>query len=310
MRPLKLTISAFGPFAGEETIDFSQLGEEGVYLISGDTGAGKTTIFDAICFALFGATSGNRDTSHLRSDFADPATPTFVELTFSYHGLTYTVQRNPEYLRPSRRGVGFTKASPDATLYLPDGSTVSKTTEVTRRIREILGIDKDQFSQIVMIAQGQFRELLESDTKACQGILRSIFETGRCLDLQKELQERAKRLAAESSPLGTRSQSMPAACGCRRANRGRGAAGSSRRTWQQMSSPATKSRSCWQTSRASSPPGRGNSRRSATSPAHRSSSSTSGWSARRNARGRSLRWQRTRPRPPAPKRVFERQKAH
>ena len=202
MRPLKLTISAFGPFAGEETIDFSQLGEEGVYLISGDTGAGKTTIFDAICFALYGATSGNRDASHLRSDFAEPTTPTFVELTFSYHGLTYTVRRNPEYLRPAKRGGGFTKATADATLYLPDGSPVNKTTEVTRRIREILGIDKDQFSQIVMIAQGQFRELLESDTKARQGILRSIFETGRCLDLQKELQERAKRLAAESSRIG------------------------------------------------------------------------------------------------------------
>ena len=160
MRPLKLTMSAFGPYAGEVTIDFEALGREGLYLICGDTGAGKTTVFDAISFALFGeASGGDRSAKSLRSDFAGAGTPTFVELEFDYRGERYRVRRNPEYLRPKQKGEGLTKADHDAVLTLPDGGVVAKPSAVTPAIEELLGIDRDQFGQIVMVAQGDFRRL-------------------------------------------------------------------------------------------------------------------------------------------------------
>ena len=107
MRPLKLTVSAFGPYAGKVVMDLEKLGKQGLYLITGDTGAGKTTIFDAITYALYGEPSGeNRDPSMFRSKYAQPDTPTQVELVFSYGGKTYTVRRNPEYERPAKRGAG------------------------------------------------------------------------------------------------------------------------------------------------------------------------------------------------------------
>ena len=128
MRPLKLTISAFGPYAGECVLELASLGRSGLYLITGDTGAGKTTIFDAICYALYGKASGGaRDNSELfRSKYASPETPTFVELEFSSHGKTYTVRRNPGYLRPARRGSSMVQEKPDATLWMPDGTVLTK----------------------------------------------------------------------------------------------------------------------------------------------------------------------------------------
>ena len=127
MRPLNIKISAFGPYAGTTEIPMEKLGDKGLYLITGDTGAGKTTIFDAICFALFGDASGeNRDPSMFRSKYAAPDTPTEVELTFSHRDETYVVKRNPEYMRPSRRGGGETRQLADATLTMPDGSVVTK----------------------------------------------------------------------------------------------------------------------------------------------------------------------------------------
>ena len=199
MRPLKLSISAFGPYAGLTVIDFGELGEHGLYLITGDTGAGKTTIFDALCFALFGEASGkNRDGSMMRSKYADPETPTFVELVFSYAGSVYTVRRNPEYERPSKRGSTMTKQAADAQLTYPDGRVVTKLKEVSNAVREILGLDAGQFSQIAMIAQGDFMKLITADTKARQEIFRDLFGTGRYRTLQDRLKDAARDLEKQT----------------------------------------------------------------------------------------------------------------
>lgn len=180
MRPLTLKMTGFGPYAGSETIDFTRLGARGLYLITGDTGAGKTTIFDAIVFALYGETSGGtRTASMLRSKYADASTPTEVELRFLLRGKEYVVKRNPEYLRAKQRGEGMTKSTAGAELCLPDGSVVTKKQEVTARIGEILGLDAAQFMQIAMIAQGKFLRLLLADTKERQAIFRGIFHTER-----------------------------------------------------------------------------------------------------------------------------------
>ena len=125
MRPIKLELSAFGPYAGETVIDFDKLGRSGLYLITGDTGAGKTTIFDAITFALYGEASGtSREPGMLRSKYAKPETPTEVKLTFRYGGKEYTVRRNPEYARPAKRGTGMKTQKADAELTLSDGRAV------------------------------------------------------------------------------------------------------------------------------------------------------------------------------------------
>ena len=195
MRPLTLRISAFGPYAGEAVIPMSDLGESGLYLITGDTGAGKTTIFDAICYALFGNPSGDsREASMLRSKYADPETPTEVELTFSHNGEEYRVVRNPDYERPAKRGGGVTKQIANACFYRPDGSTVSKLKEVNAAIEELLGINRDQFSQIAMIAQGDFKKLLLADTKQRQEIFRDLFKTAPYQRLQKNLEDERKKV--------------------------------------------------------------------------------------------------------------------
>ena len=198
MRPLNLIMSAFGPYAGEETIDFEKLGKSGLYLITGDTGAGKTTIFDAITFALYGEASGNnRDPSMLRSKYADPDRPTCVTLTFSYAGKQYTVTRKPEYERAKSRGTGTTKKAAEAELICPDGRSVTKQREVTAAIQNILGIDRNQFSQIAMIAQGDFLRLLLAETKDRQAIFREIFHTGYYQVFQERLKDDARELSRE-----------------------------------------------------------------------------------------------------------------
>ena len=192
MRPLKLTISAFGPYAGKMELDFENLGSSGLYLITGDTGAGKTTIFDAISFALFGeASGGKREPGMLRSKYADDKTPTEVELTFCYAGKEYTVTRNPEYMRPKGRGEGMTKQAADARLVYPDGHVVTKLKDVNIAIKEILGLDRDQFGQVAMIAQGGFLKLLLADTKERQKIFRNIFHTNLYVELQERLSKQA-----------------------------------------------------------------------------------------------------------------------
>ena len=195
MRPLKLTMSAFGPYAGRVEVDLAKLGQQGLYLITGDTGAGKTTLFDAITYALYGEPSGeNRDPSMFRSKYARADTPTEVELVFAYNGKIYTVRRNPEYERPAKKGGGMTIQKAEATLELPDGRSVTRAREVTAEITRIIGLDRGQFAQIAMIAQGDFLKLLLADTKSRQEIFREIFKTRYYMVFQEQLKaETGKR---------------------------------------------------------------------------------------------------------------------
>ena len=198
MRPLHLTLSAFGPYAGQVEIPLEQLGERGLYLITGDTGAGKTTLFDAITYALYGEPSGdNRDPSMFRSKYAQPDTPTWVELVFSYGGQTYTVRRSPEYERPAKRGGGTTLQRAEAELHLPDGRLVTKTREVTGEIVNIIGLDRSQFAQIAMIAQGDFLKLLLADTRSRQEIFRKLFPTRGYMVFQEKVKSESGALQRE-----------------------------------------------------------------------------------------------------------------
>lgn len=195
MRPLKLIISAFGPYAGETVLELDHLGDSGLYLITGDTGAGKTTIFDAITYALYGKASGDqREAAMLRSKYAAPETPTFVELVFRYGSDTYTIRRIPEYERPAKRGDKWTKQRAEAELHYPDGRVITKTNEVTAAVTEILGVDRDQFSRIAMIAQGEFLKLLLASTEERKAIFRQIFRTEQYQKLQEKLKEDAAEL--------------------------------------------------------------------------------------------------------------------
>ena len=195
MRPLKLTVAGFGPYAGVQELNFETLGSSGLYLITGDTGAGKTTIFDALTFALFGEASGeNREPAMLRSKYAKAEDPTYVELTFSYDGKEYRVRRSPEYERAKTRGTGTTRQAADALLTYPDGHVVTKLKDVDKSIREIIGLTREQFSQVAMISQGDFRKLLQADTKERQKIFRDIFGTGLFVTLQNQLKEKTSEV--------------------------------------------------------------------------------------------------------------------
>ena len=205
MRPLYLTVSAFGPYAGKQTVDFTALGRSGLYLIAGDTGAGKTTIFDAITYALYGEPSGEaRSAAMLRSKYASDDTPTFAELKFECKGSVYTVRRSPEYIRKKARGSGTTRQAPAAELTYPDGRVESQTTRVTSAVTEILGVDRSQFSEIVMLAQGDFQRLLQADTREREAIFREVFGTRVFRTLQD-------RLKAELSTLDKAMQSADSA---------------------------------------------------------------------------------------------------
>lgn len=196
MRPIELKMSAFGPFAELTTLRLDALGTDGLYLITGDTGAGKTTIFDAIIYALYGEASGNiRTTDMLRSKYANADTATFVELTFVFKDKTYIVRRNPEYLRPSKRGEGrFTKESAKAQLTMPDKEVITGLVSVNNKIIEIIGLNKNQFSQIAMLPQGEFMRLLLADTKQRIEIFREIFDTEPYLLLQDRIKKDANEL--------------------------------------------------------------------------------------------------------------------
>lgn len=198
MRPLKLTMTAFGPYAGTETVEMDKLGKSGLYLITGDTGAGKTMIFDAITYALYGELSGDtRRATMIRSQYAKPETLTEVELVFEYAGCEYTIKRSPEQERPKQRGTGTTKAPATVELHRPGKAPLTKNSEVADAIEAIIGVNKKQFCQIAMIAQGDFRKLLYADTEERREIFRTIFSTGNFKLIQDELRNRAASLRSE-----------------------------------------------------------------------------------------------------------------
>lgn len=200
MKPLQLKMAAFGSYRQETVIDFRLLGGSGLYLIAGDTGAGKTLIFDAITFALYGEASGDsRASSMLRCTYASPDEKTYVELLFSVGGTEYTVHRSLAYMRPAKRsgGSGLVEEKADATLYRPDGTIVNGLKTVNPAVIDIMGVDRSQFTQIAMIAQGQFRELLSADTNRRLDIFRKIFKTDRYKRFQEVLSDEARRLRQE-----------------------------------------------------------------------------------------------------------------
>lgn len=217
MRPLRLMMRAFGPYRDEETIDFTKLGDRRLFVISGNTGAGKTSIFDAICFALYGTASGEdrSDPRMLRSHFADDETHTAIELDFSVGGRQYRVFRQMKH----RKGSNRSETGEKTELYeLKDGEAIPAvdrfiTTEVNARLLAVVGLTKDQFSQIVMLPQGEFRKLLTSDTDNKEEILRRIFRTElyekletRFQQRNRELQDRLKEARSSASALMRQAQ--------------------------------------------------------------------------------------------------------
>lgn len=199
MRPITLTLSAFGPYAQETTVDFSKLGTQGLYLITGDTGAGKTTLFDGITFALYGEASGaNREPSMLRSSYAPGNVPTFVALTFQCGKEVYTVRRNPEYLRLAKRGNKMVAEKADAQLLFSDERPpITGNREVTKAVRDLVGLDRTQFSRVAMIAQGEFLQLLLAKTEERSKIFREIFHTAPYQKLQDALRTEAAQQKGE-----------------------------------------------------------------------------------------------------------------
>ena len=200
MRPVRLTMSAFGSYSGVEMIDFTQV-QGGLFLITGDTGAGKTTIFDAITYALYDRTSGGqRDGNMMRSQYASEDADTYVEYVFAYRGGEYTVRRNPEYMRVGKRkkadgSVRLVKETSKVSLILPDGKEFQgKKREIDQKIEEIIGLDAGQFTQIAMIAQGDFLKLLHAGSRERKKIFSKIFQTQIYWRMQEELKEQGKSL--------------------------------------------------------------------------------------------------------------------
>ena len=181
MKPLNLIMNAFGPYAQKVEVPLDSLGENGLYLITGDTGAGKTTIFDAITFALYGEASGEyrKEKAALRSDFADKKDKTYVILKFLCRGEIYTIRRSPKTLDHGA----------EVELMYPVGRTFSKEKEVAEEIEQLTGLNKKQFSQIVMIAQGEFQKLLNAKTEDRGEIFRNIFSTQNLQIFQAKLHD-------------------------------------------------------------------------------------------------------------------------
>lgn len=191
MKPHVLTMTAFGPYAGCTEVDFDGFGGKGLFLITGDTGAGKTSIFNAMTYVLFGKTNDDRRMETIRSHFADPGVRTSVEMTFTHRGIDYTIRRSPAQERPKQRGTGMTTIPAEASLEW-DGGVVTKDSEVTRKVEDILGMDLAQWKQVSMLAQGEFRKLLNSSTAERNEVLRNIFSTNSIRDFQNRLNNLAK----------------------------------------------------------------------------------------------------------------------
>ncbi|MBR5609336.1 MAG: SMC family ATPase [Elusimicrobiaceae bacterium] len=202
MRPLKLTLSAFGPYPKETVLDLSKLGTKGIYLICGDTGAGKTTVFDAITYALYGEPSSERRKADmLRSKYAAENTKTFVELEFEYKGKKYKIKRSPAQLRPRQRGGGFTEEKKSVELIFPDGTIYTKDKDAQAVVKNLLGLSQDEFSQVAMIAQGSFLKLLTGETKDRQDIFRNLFKTENYRNLQNKLKDEVAENRRKSDQL-------------------------------------------------------------------------------------------------------------
>ena len=209
MKPIQLVLSAFGPYVERTVIDFSALGEEGLFLIAGDTGAGKTTIFDAISFALYGEASGGKEkrkSKSFHSDYVSDQTETYVELTFRHRGETWWIRRNLEYQRPAKKKKDgmetTTRQAADAQMRNEDtGEEILRMDDVNRRVRELLGLTQDQFTQTVMIAQGDFLKILTASSDDRKKLFRDLFHTNLYVDLQNRLQEKNRACADEQKAL-------------------------------------------------------------------------------------------------------------
>ena len=189
MMPISLTLSAFGPYPDTITIDFESFQEDGLFLITGPTGSGKTMIFDAMIFALYGKTSGQiRQTDSLRCDHALNEIPTFVEFSFSLHQQNYTIKRNPKYYLEGKK----TPKQPSALLTLPDGKMVEGIKEVNQKMISLLGVDDQQFKQICMIAQGEFTQLIMASSDEREKVLRELFHSEVYQRIEEKLKERLK----------------------------------------------------------------------------------------------------------------------
>lgn len=203
MRPMTLTLTAFGAYAGSQTVDFEAAGAGGLFLVTGDTGAGKTTLFDGVCYALFGKLTGRvRSEKMIRSDYADDALETSAQLTFSHRGQVWRIWRRPAQTRRKKRGEGTREITADALLERLEGENAIPVAEgkekVDAAVEELLGIQVDQFRQIAMIAQNQFAELLNKSGRDRSAILRQVFATDRCDALQTRLKEMASASRAET----------------------------------------------------------------------------------------------------------------
>ncbi len=215
MRPLSLSMTAFGPFPGTEVIDFSSLGESPLFLINGPTGAGKTTILDAICFALYGKTTGDeRDGAQMRCDLASAEQLCEVSFKFELNGLNYHIRRVPEQQRPKSRGDGFTEQKPEAQLLelLADGTenlhVASKVTEATREIENMTGLSVDQFRQVMILPQGKFRQLLLAESAEREKIFSKLFQTRIYKQLENRLKEQAAGVRRERDSLQQKQQGI------------------------------------------------------------------------------------------------------
>lgn len=202
MRPERLTMCAWGPYKDKVEVDFTGFYENGIFLITGATGAGKTTIFDAITYALYGALSGDerdKERNSVRSDFAEAGTPTYVELVMEHGGQIYRIKRNPEYFRPKKRsgGESLTKEKENAWLTFPNGKVLEGNREVNAALLSLLVLDYKQFKKISMIAQGEFARLLVAPPKEKTGIFREIFGTGVYERFTQSLGVRSRALASK-----------------------------------------------------------------------------------------------------------------